>query len=402
MAEETGHPRRCVVLGVTGSIAAYKAAELTSQLVQGGVDVHVLMTDAAAKFVAPGTFAALCWHPVATGRWQNAEAAGLDALAEKADVYVIAPATANILGKLARGMGDGAVSAFALLHDGPTLVAPAMNPRMWANAATQANCERLRERGVLFVGPDEGRCSCGEEGTGRLAPVEQILEAIRAQLVARELPTGGQPLKLLVTAGPTREALDPVRFLSNRSSGKMGTAIAAVAAAAGHDVVLVSGPTALPTPPLVRPISVTTAAEMADAVKSEFPRCDALIMCAAVADYRPCLAADQKIKKGNGALTIELERTEDILASIAETKRPGQRVMGFAAETKNLAAAAKEKLARKRLDWIVANDVSRPDIAFGSDMNEVTVFSPDGELKLPRMSKTDLAARLLRIVAAAF
>jgi phosphopantothenoylcysteine decarboxylase / phosphopantothenate---cysteine ligase len=211
-----------------------------------------------------------------------------------------------------------------------------------------------------------------------------------------------RPLKILVTAGPTREPLDPVRFLSNRSSGKMGTALAAVAAAAGHEVTLIAGPTDLPTPPRVRRMDVTTAAEMAAAVKREFPACDALLMTAAVADYRPRAVAAQKIKKGRGTLVLELERTEDILSSVAAIKRPGQRVMGFAAETERLADHAREKLARKRLDWIVANDVSRADIGFGSDLNEVTVFSPDGELPLPRMSKADLAARLLEIVAASF
>lgn len=211
-----------------------------------------------------------------------------------------------------------------------------------------------------------------------------------------------QPLRFLVTAGPTHEAIDPVRFLSNRSSGKMGTAIAAAAAAAGHHVVLVCGPTSLPTSPRVRRINVTTAAEMAAAVKGEFPSCDALVMCAAVADYRPAAPADQKIKKGQGDLVLRLERTEDILASVAATKRPDQRVMGFAAETQHLAESARGKLERKRLDWIVANDVSRADIAFGSDANEVTVYSPEGEDALPRMSKADLAARLVAIIAGAF
>lgn len=400
MAEPPADKKGCVALGVTGSIAAYKAADLTSKLVQTGVDVRVLMTDAAAKFVHPGTFAALSWRPVVTGLWGTAgRAPDLPALAAETDLYVVAPATANTLAKLAHGIADNAVTTFALLHDGPLLVAPAMNPRMWGNEATRRNCQRLRDRGVLFLDPEPGRCACGELGSGRLASVPQMLDCIHVQLAARRAPAAGRRLKLLVTAGPTREPLDPVRFLSNRSSGKMGYAVAGVAAAAGHEVTLVSGPTALPTPLLCRRIDVTTAAEMADAVRAELPACDALVMSAAVADFRPAAAADNKIKKGGAGLTVELERTEDILATVAGLKRPGQKVMGFAAETQNLAREARAKLERKRLDWIVANDVSRSDIAFGSDENEVTVLWPGGEERLPRMSKTELAARLVALIA---
>ena len=402
VAEPSSDTKGCVALGVTGSIAAYKAADLTSKLVQTAVDVRVLMTPGAAEFVHPGTFAALSRRPVVAGPWdERGPLSNLEALAQAADLYVVAPATANTLAKLALGIADNAVTAFALHHDGPLMVAPAMNPRMWGNAATEENCRRLRERGVRFLGPEPGRCACGEVGAGRLAAVPALLDAIHVQLAALRAGAAGRRLKLLVSAGPTREALDPVRFLSNRSSGKMGYAIAGVAAAAGHEVTLVSGPTALPTPLLCRRIDVVSAAEMADAIKDELPRCDVLVMAAAVADYRPAAASAQKIKKGQGGLAVELERTEDILASVAAMKRSGQKVMGFAAETQNLAQAARRKLERKRLDWIVANDVGRADVAFGSDENEVTVFWPGGEERLPRMLKTEVAARLVAIISQA-
>ncbi len=387
---------RAVVLGVCGSGEADRAGGLARELAQDGVELHVLMSEAAAKFIRPAAFAAVSRHPVLVGAHGADRLAALEALATRADLYAIAPATANTLAKLAHGLAEDAVSAFALLHDGPMILAPAVVAGAWASAATQANVRRLQERGAVFIGPGTGAA----EEPARMAPAEHILDAIRAQLVALDLPSGGRPLKVLITAGPTREAIDPVRFISNRSSGKMGTAIAAVAAAAGHDVTLISGPTSLPTPPLVRRLDVTTAAEMAEAVRSEFPRCHALVMAAAVADYRPSRAAAQKIKKGKGAMALELERTEDILASVAGLKQPHQHTMGFAAETENIAAAARDKLERKRLDWIVANDVSRSDIAFGSDANEVTVFTADGEEPLPRMSKLDLAARLLAILLA--
>jgi len=402
MAQAPSGMHGCVALGITGSISAHKAPDLTGQLVQAGVEVHVLMTPSGARLAAPAACAALSHHPVVTSLW-SPEGSRLDELADRADLFAVVPATANTLARLAHGIADDPVSAFALLHPGPTLVAPAMTPQMWLHPATQANCQRLRDRGVLFIGPVPDPRSRGETGLGRLAPLDHILGAIHTQLAAIGLRADQGPrLRILVTAGPTREALDPVRFLSNHSSGRMGYAVAGVAAAAGHDVCLVSGPTALPTPLACRRIDVTSAAEMADAVRSEFPAADALIMAAAVADYRPRTPADHKLKKAPGPLTLELERTEDILATVAADRRPGQRVMGFAAETRDLLANARAKLESKRLDWVVANDVARPDIAFGSDANEVVVLSPDGEEHLPRMSKTDLAARLLAILTAAF
>jgi len=396
MAEHEEPRRGRVALGVTGSVAGCKAAELTSRLVRSGVDVRVLMTGRAARLVAPATFATLSRHPVAASLRDEA-GLGLEALASTTDLFVVAPATADCLAKMARGLADDPVTAFARLHRGPVLVAPSMDPHVWLHAATQANRQRLVERGVRFVEAGPGRVPGGEAGPGDLAAVEQLVEQVHVQLAAGG--EAGRRLRLLVTAGPTREAIDPVRFLSNRSSGKMGYAVAGVAAAAGHAVTLVSGPSALPTPLLCRRIDVTSAAEMAQAVKAEFPACDALVMAAAVADYRPRAAAGHKLHKADGPLTIELERTEDILESVAPARRPDQRVMGFAAETDRLLANARTKLLRKRLDWVVANDVSRADIGFGADENQVVVLSPDGEERLPRMSKVDLAARLVAIIA---
>lgn len=394
-------PAPCVVVGVTGSIAAYKAAEVVSALTKRGVEVHVIMTASATRLVQPQTFLTLSRQPVMSDLWSNPEWQPEHiALAERAQLLVIAPATANILGKMAHGIADDALSTYALSHTGPVLVAPAMNPRMWRHPATQASCRLLRERGVRIIEPERGRVACGEDGIGRLAAPETIVTAVFEQLAALELKARTvTPRRIVVTAGPTREAIDPVRYLSNRSSGKMGYALAAVAAAAGHEVVLISGPTALPRPGGCRVVEVESAADMAAAVKAEFAAADLLIMCAAVADYRPARAAAQKLKKTAATLAVELERTEDILASVAAVKRRDQVVVGFAAETTDVANYARAKLKRKKLDWIVANDVSRRDIGFESDSNEVTVYGAGGQaVAIPKMSKAALAARLLELV----
>ncbi len=393
---ETGGAGRHVVLGVTGSIAAYKAADLTSRLVRAGLEVHVLMTASAAELVRPRTFLTLSRNPVVTDLWQMpAWQPGHIALADQAQLLIVAPATANFLAKLAHGIADDALSTFAVAHARPIIVAPAMNPRMWANPAVQANCAVLRERGVLFVGPDTGRVACGPGGAGRMAAVDAILETVRTHLAVAGAK-GGAGRRVLVTAGPTREAIDPVRFITNRSSGKMGYALAAAAAAAGAETVLISGPVALGPPPLCRLVRVESAAEMAAAVHAEFESADLVVMAAAVADYRPVHRASAKLHKKAGALRLELERTEDILASLAERRKPSQVLVGFAAETDRVAESAKEKLIRKHLDFIVANDVSRRDIGFGSDENEVTVHFPGGEKHFPKMSKAELAAELMR------
>jgi len=387
-----------VALGVTGSIAAYKAADLTSALVQAGVNVQVLMTASAMQLVQAQTFLTLSRQPVITDLWTMPQwQPGHIELAERAALLVIAPATANFIGKLANGIADDALTSYALSHQGPVLVAPAMNPRMWAHAAVQANCQRLRERAVVFVGPDSGRVACGDAGRGRLAPVAQILDAVLAHLAAGALPPTPRR-RIVVTAGPTREFLDPVRFLTNRSSGKMGYAIAAVAAAAGHDVTLISGPTELTPPPNCRVIAVTSAAEMHAATRHEFAAAQLLIMAAAVADYRPSHCADSKLKKTAAGLELEWQRTTDILAELGQDKGPDQVLVGFAAETENLEANAAAKLAAKNLDYIVGNDISRSDIGFAADANEVCVLAAkSAPLHIGRCSKRELAARLLAI-----
>ena len=398
-SEET-EARACVALGVTGSIAAYKAADLTSRLCREGLEVHVLMTSAAVRLVQPRTFLTLSRNPVVTDLWETpAWQPEHVALAEKADVLVVAPATANFLGKLAHGIADDGLSTYALTHSGTVIVAPAMNPRMWCHPAVRANCRVLSDRGVRFVGPAAGRVACGEDGVGRMAPVDDVLAAVRLELArARGGPQAPPVRRVLVTAGPTQEALDPVRYLTNRSSGKMGFAIAAAAAAGGHETVLISGPCPLPTPPLCRRTDVRSAAQMAEAVRREFGACDVLIMAAAVADYRPATVAVNKLKKSDGRLALTLERTEDVLASVVGSKRDDQVVVGFAAETENVVENAREKMRRKSLDYIVANDVGRDDIGFGADANQVTILSEDREWTLPVMAKQDVASELLRIV----
>ncbi|MBT3374210.1 MAG: bifunctional phosphopantothenoylcysteine decarboxylase/phosphopantothenate--cysteine ligase CoaBC [Lentisphaerae bacterium] len=399
-----------VVLGVTGSIAAYKAAELTSALVRAGIDVHVLMTRSATALVQARTFLTLSRNPVTSDLW------GVPtwqpehiALSERAHVLVVAPATANFIGKLAHGIADDALSTYALSHVGTTIIAPAMNPRMWQHPAVQANCELLRQRGVAFVGPDSGRVACGSNGRGRLAAVSSIEQAVHSHLAVSHGRQNGAldqeqhaPLRILVSAGPTCEDLDPVRYLTNRSTGKMGYAIASTAVAAGHDVVLVSGPTQLAPVAGCRCLDVVSAAEVGEVVGREFDTCDVLVMCAAVADFRPSTAADQKLKKQDGGMVLELARTEDVLGSLAPRKRPDQRIMGFAAETNGIVANAEAKLAAKSLDWIVANDVSRADVGFASDANEVSVVTEGGVSHLPKMQKTDVAVRLLGLIERSF
>jgi phosphopantothenoylcysteine decarboxylase/phosphopantothenate--cysteine ligase len=393
------NPQACIVLGVTGSIAAYKAADLTSRLVQAGLDVHVLMTKNATNLVQPQTFLTLSRNAVTTDLWDvpNWRPEHI-ALADQADLLVVVPASANFIGKLAHGIADDALSTYALSHTGPVILAPAMNPRMWGHDAVQENLAILRRRGVVIVEPEEGRVACGEDGKGRLASVGTIQRAIQVHFALGRLPMGSQTRKILITAGPTREALDPVRFLTNRSTGKMGYALAEVACAAGHEVVLVSGPVSLPRPAGCRIVDVVSAAEMAAAVKAEFASADLLIMCAAVADYRPVHCEARKLKKGDSELALPLCRTEDILGTLATAKSPRQKIMGFAAETHDMAQHAQAKLRAKKLDWIVANDVSRGDIGFGGDCNEAIVYPSDGEpLPFPRMSKLELAARLLQL-----
>ncbi len=388
--------RANIVLGVTGGIAAYKAADLVSKLVQAGATVDVVMTEVAARFVGPLTFQALTGRPVHLDPFRLLEQTEMPhlSLAQRAHVLVIAPATANTLAKLAHGLADNLLCAVALATRAPLILAPAMDTDMWEHPATQENLEVLRRRGAWIVGPAEGRLASGRIGRGRMAEVPEILGTIRLVL-GQDGPLAGK--RVLVTAGGTQEPLDPVRYLGNRSSGKMGYALAQTALDRGAAVTLVTAPTALHPPVGAKRVEVRTAEEMRAAVLAALPECDILVMAAAVADFRPAEVAGQKIKKGAG-LTLHLERTPDILAEVAaERERSGRPalVVGFAAETEDLLRNARAKLEAKRLDLIVANDVSSPDSGFGADTNRVILLDRYGlEQALPLLPKEEVAGRV--------
>jgi phosphopantothenoylcysteine decarboxylase/phosphopantothenate--cysteine ligase len=384
-----------IVLGVSGGIAAYKAPELVRRLRDAGGDVRVILTPNAARFVSPLALAAVSEHGVIVEQWGDPEHGGVDhiELARWADVLLIAPATANILAKLAVGIADDALTTYAIAHRGTVMVAPAMNTFMLAHPTVQANVETLRARGVEIIEPDSGLLACGEEGAGRLPDVPVIVERVRAHFATRDL----EGKSVLVTAGPTREPIDPVRFISNRSSGKMGYAIAEAARRRGANVTLVSGPTAL-AEPAVNVVHVTTTAEMLDAVLAA-PH-DIVIKAAAVADFAPAEIASQKIKKETNVneLTITLRKTPDILAEVASLS-PRPFIVAFAAETNAVEENAREKLARKGADLIVANDVADPTIGFDSDENEVLVIAKDGtSTRIARAAKSVIANRILDLV----
>jgi phosphopantothenoylcysteine decarboxylase/phosphopantothenate--cysteine ligase len=391
-----GSDKVTVVLGVTGCIAAYKACELARALMRANCRVKVVMTEAATNFVGPTTFRALTGEPVAVGLWDAAAAPVHHiSLAEEADVFVVAPATANTLVKLAEGRADDLLSTTALATEATLVIAPAMNVHMWRAETTPAAVAALRARGAVIVEPESGELACGDVGEGRLAEPATIAEAVLAEARrARDLLGVG----VLVTAGPTHEALDPVRFIGNASSGKTGYAIAEEAARRGADVTLVSGPTTLPDPFGVRIVRVTSAAEMRDAVASAYPQADAVVATAAVADFRPKAPAQHKQKKDAALRTVELERTTDILAELAQAK-DGRLLIGFAAETQDVLEAAAGKLSAKNLDLVVANDVSVAGIGFGSDSNRVWLVSADGAEELPVQSKTAIARQLWDRVA---
>jgi phosphopantothenoylcysteine decarboxylase/phosphopantothenate--cysteine ligase len=389
---------RRIVLGVTGSIAAYKAADLCSKLRQAGAVVEVVMTAAAARFVAPLTFQSLSGLPVVDDMFAAAEPEAHVEVARRADLLVIAPATADCLANLARGAAPDMVTLTALaMGPKPVVVAPAMDAAMWEHPATQANAALLRERGVVFAGPELGRLASGRIGSGRMAEPAAIAEAVRWALGRRSGDLAGR--RIVVSAGPTYEPLDPVRFIGNRSSGKMGFAVAEAARDRGAAVTLVTGPVALPTPWGVERRDVETAVAMLEALRAAVEGADALVMAAAPADFRPAEVAPQKIKKREGmeGFTIELVKNPDILASL-----PGPRVrVGFAAETHDLAENAVAKLRAKRLDFIAANDVTRRDSGFGTDTNQVTIFWDDGRVEeLPLLSKYAVAMAILDRVAA--
>ncbi len=383
-----------IVLGVTGGIAAYKAAEFVRLLVKEGAHVHVVMTKNAQQFITPLTFQTLSGNPVVTDPFVLLEETkiGHVALADLAELIVILPATANTIGKIANGIADDFLTTMVMASKAPILIVPSMNVNMWENRILQENIKILRERGYHFMEPGEGELACHWYGKGRLAELNEVLERIKEIFSPKDLK--GE--KILVTAGPTQEPIDPVRLITNRSSGKMGYALAKVARRRGAEVLLVSGPTTLPPPREdIQLFPVKTAEEMRKVVLTHLESCSIVIKAAAVSDYRPKKVSPEKLKKTSSSLLLELERTEDILEEIG--KKKGNRiVVGFAAESTDLLPNARKKLLEKNLDMIVVNDVTKPGAGFSSDTNEVKILFPSGEVKdLPLMMKEELADRIL-------
>ncbi len=388
---------RNVLLGVSGGIAAYKSAELVRQLQELGATVRVVMTRGAQEFITPLTLQALSGNPVHTELLDEEAEQGMGhiELARWADLLLIAPTTADLMARLAAGRADDLLTTVALATPAPVMLAPAMNQQMWRDEATQANLRQLLQRGVHVVGPASGEQACGDVGPGRMEE-PPVIAAAAAELFDTGLLAG---LRVIVTAGPTREALDPVRYISNHSSGKMGYALAEAAAAAGARTTLVSGPVNLAAPDHVEVLPVTSAREMLEQCQVRLGDCDIFIACAAVADYRPADIKDQKIKKGPDTITLELVRNPDIVARVAASEnRPF--TVGFAAETNDVLVYARDKMTRKDLDMIVANDVSDRAIGFNSDHNAVTVLWRDGEQVLEQSSKGNIARQIIELIAA--
>lgn len=401
-----------VTVGVCGGVAAYKAAELVRSLQQQALDVHVVMTRAAEEFVRPLTFAALTGHKVITSLWgseaaseaegESGGAPNIDsaiehiAAAQSTDALVVAPATADMLAKFANGLADDFLSTLHLATTAPVIVAPAMNVNMWDHPATQANLRILEQRGVRIVAPGSGYLACGMLGAGRLPAIDAIVQAVIGSLHRRNDMVGQT---VLVTAGGTREPIDPVRFIGNRSSGKMGYAVAEAAERRGAKVILVSAPAALAAPPRCELVKVVTAEEMRRAVLRRLPEATMVIKSAAVADYRARIVAESKMRR-SGPVTLELEATEDILREVVEQRNPGTLVVGFAAETENALQHGRGKLERKGVDAIVVNDVSREGTGFDSDRNAATFLTADTAIDLPEMTKREMADRILDEVLA--
>ena len=383
-----------IVLGVTGGIAAYKAAEFVRLLAKAEANVHVVMTRSAQEFVTPLTFQTLSGNPVVTNLFAllEDEKIGHIALADLAELIVILPTTANIIGKIANGIADDFLSTMVMASKAPVLFVPSMNVNMWENRALQRNVQTLLERGYYFVEPGEGELACRWYGKGRLAELDEVVERIEDLLSQKDLK--GE--RILITGGPTQEPIDPVRFITNRSSGKMGYALAKVAKRRGAEVVLVTGPTSLPIPRRdIDVVSVRTADEMREAVLAHMEGCTVVIKAAAVSDYRPKVISLKKLKKADPYTSLELERTRDILGEIGRKK--GDRILiGFAAETENLIGNASKKLMEKNLDFIVVNDVTKPGAGFGLDTNQVKILYPSGEVKdLPLISKEEVSEFIL-------
>ena len=404
--------KKNVLLAVTGSIAAYKAADIARGFIKKGYSVTVMLTANGAKFITPMTFETLTGSKCLVDTFDRNfkyEVEHISA-AKACDLLLVAPASANVIGKLAGGIADDMVTTTILAVTSPKLIAPAMNTAMYDNPIVQDNMKKLRAYGYQFIDPAEGLLACGDTGRGKLADVEDILSVSQEILesseknvtISQEIPEGGEPQDyagrtVVVTAGPTQEALDPVRYITNHSSGKMGYSLAEAAAKRGAKVVLISGPTALKKPENenISLVPVVSASDMAEAVFTHFEKADILIMAAAVADYTPKTVADQKIKKADGGMTIELARTTDILGTLKDRKREGQFICGFSMETENLIENSRKKLFKKNLDIIAANSIVDPGAGFGHDTNKVTIIARDGEESLPLISKAETADRIL-------
>ncbi|HEX78704.1 MAG TPA: bifunctional phosphopantothenoylcysteine decarboxylase/phosphopantothenate--cysteine ligase CoaBC [Dehalococcoidia bacterium] len=384
-----------IVLGITGSIAAYKAVDIASRLTRAGAKVEVVMTESATRFITPLTLRSITMRPVVTGMWETSSEFSIEhiSLAEAADAVVIAPATANIIAHLACGMADDILTCTVLATRAPVIIAPAMNDNMFTNPVTQENIEKLKASGFVFVDPGAGRLACGRAGVGRLADIETIIGTLR-QVLGRDGDLAGR--NIVVTAGGTREPIDPVRYIGNRSSGKMGYALASAARDRGAEVKLITTITCMPETVGIDVVAVDTADDMNNAVKTAVKEADALVMAAAVVDYKPQATAKSKIKKDSDALSIGMVKTPDILAGIQ-----GDFVkVGFAAESENLVANAKKKLKAKGLDLIVANDITDKSCGFGADSNKVTIIDKSGRVEdLPLMSKQEVAEKILGRVA---
>jgi len=385
---------KCIVLGVSGSIAAYKAAALTSMLVKAGADVHVIMTKNATQLIGPATFENLTGNRCLLETFDRNHEFKVQhiSLAQRADLFIIAPASANVIAKVANGLADDMLTTTFLACTCPKIIAPAMNTAMYENPVTQDNLKKCRSYGMSIAEGDAGYLACGTSGKGRLAEPETLFAWIEHELPCKKDLAGK---KILVTAGPTQESLDPVRYITNHSSGKMGYAVAKAASRRGAEVTLVSGPVALKELPFVNTVHITSAAQMAEAVKDNFFDSDILIKAAAVADYRPANVSDQKIKKHDDDLNLPLERTEDILAWCGKNKKSGQFLCGFSMETQNMVENSKAKLVKKNLDLIAANSLSSPDSGFAVDTNVLTLISPSSTKELPVMQKEEAADCLL-------
>ncbi len=388
---------KCVVMGVTGGIAVYKALDIISALRKKNVDVRVIMTKHAMEFVNPITFQAISQNIVTTDMFEEPKAWEIQhiSLAKRADVFLVAPATANIIGKVANGIADDMLSTTIMATKAKVIFAPAMNTNMYENPIVQENIKKLKNLGYEFIEPSSGRLACGDEGKGKLAPVQDIVDITMSNLYDKKDLVGK---KVLVTAGPTRAEIDPVRFISNHSTGKMGYAIAEEARDRGADVTLISGPTNEEPPIGVNIIKVTTNSEMRDKVLSLYDNSDIVIKSAAVADYKPKEYSNQKIKKGEGSLVIELVRDNDILKELGDKKK-NQILVGFAAESQNVVENAKKKIEKKNLDYIVANDITSKDTGFASSDNKVIIITKEGEeFALEKMSKRKVARNLFDII----